>query len=92
MRADAGNYLKEKLLRCPFQVELGMNSVQVPLRRLSELKPEELLVLRRRIERPGLLKVGKEPLFSATAARLGTTRAAQLGERFEHPDREKKKP
>jgi flagellar motor switch protein FliM len=91
MRADAGNYLREKLLHCPFTVELGMNSAQVPLRRLSELQPDDLLVLRRRIERPGTLRVGNEQLFAANAARLGPMRAAQLLERCENKNAGKKK-
>src|SRR5882757_2147783 len=43
-RSDSSQRLQARVLACPFQVELCMNSVTVPLRELSELEAGDLLV------------------------------------------------
>ncbi len=91
MRADAAQHLRKRLLRCPFRVELSMNSVAISLRRLADLQPGDLLTLRRRVEKPGALRIGNKELFIAHVARSGAMRAAQLMERCVSQELEKKR-
>jgi flagellar motor switch protein FliM len=80
-RTDSDDRLRRRLLACQFDMELCMNSVTVPISRLSGLEAGGLLLLRRRAEQPGALLVDRRPVFTAMAARRGTVRAAQILER-----------
>lgn len=91
MRADAAQHLRKRLLRCPFRVELSMNSVAISLRRLADLQPGDLLTLRRRVEKAGALRIGNKELFVAHVARSGAMRAAHLMERCVSQELEKKR-
>ena len=81
LHTDSSERLRNRLLQCPFRVELSMNSTSVPLRRLMNLAPGDLLVLRRPIGKPATLAVDGQQLFRAAVARLGLRRAATLLER-----------
>jgi flagellar motor switch protein FliM len=75
---ESERHLRERLLECPFRAELGMAAVGVPLGDLASLAPGSLLILRRRVRQAAVLSVGSEKMFTATVARHGATRAAQL--------------
>jgi len=85
-RSDSSQRLQARVLACPFQVELCMNSVTVPLRELSELEAGDLLVLRRRIELAGSLVVEGRDMFHAVVARRGQQRAAKVLDRCLPPE------
>ncbi|HTR66412.1 MAG TPA: FliM/FliN family flagellar motor switch protein [Terriglobales bacterium] len=80
-RSDSGQQLRKLLLKCPFRVELSMNSSAVTLGQLVNLSAGDLLVLRRSAAKPAVLSVGEHDLFYAAVARCGTRRAAKLLER-----------
>src|SRR5215475_5527591 len=81
VRSDSNERLQERLMSCPFQAELYMNSVTVSLSELSALGPGDLLVLQRRIDLAGEFIVAGQDMFHANVARLGQQRAAKLLER-----------
>jgi flagellar motor switch protein FliM len=76
--ADSDGRLKRKLLSCAFPVALGLAEVPVRMRQLLELRPGDVLPLRRLAERPAELLVGGRPSFSARVVRSGNARAAQV--------------
>lgn len=90
-RADANQRVREQVLDCPFQLELGMGPISVPLKELAGLRPGGLLVLNKRVEEPARLVVGGHQLFAATVARKGPTRAARLLARAAEKTEERKK-
>ena len=67
-----------RLLNCPFAVELTMPSLRVPLRALVGLSPGALLGLGRSSRHPATLLVAGQEMFTATVARRGPLRAAQV--------------
>jgi flagellar motor switch protein FliM len=75
---EAGTRLRNRLLGCPFRVDLSVTSIPVPVRDLLDLSPGKVLVLRRTVERPATLLVAGNAMFSAAAARRGDLRAAHL--------------
>lgn len=77
-RQDSDQRLRARLLTCPFPVELGLTSLAVPLRKLIELAPGSLLVLRREARKPATLLVGGREMFTAGVARRGPARVAQV--------------
>jgi flagellar motor switch protein FliM len=70
--------LREKLEKCPFPVELILPGGPVSSRQLLELETGSILVLHLRVEKPAILYVEKQPLFSAQPVRSGKRRAAQI--------------
>jgi flagellar motor switch protein FliM len=90
MRRESDERLREKLLHCPFPLEVGMNSVAVPLRELAQLSPGGLLVLAKRVEEPAELVVAGKKMFKAAVARRGPMRAAQLLDRIAETATERK--
>jgi len=78
MRVESERRLRAALLNCPFEAELAMPALRVPLRRLAELAPGNLLALGRKAQSPATLFVAGQEMFTATVARRGETRAAQL--------------
>jgi flagellar motor switch protein FliM len=70
--------LRDRLLSCFFQVELGLTSVAVSMRQLVSLAPGGLLILRRATDKPATLMVGGLEMFHAAVARRGPLRAAQV--------------
>ena len=90
MRRDSDQRLRDKLLNCPFQADLAMSRVAVPLRELTQLSPGGLLVLARRVQEPATLRVAEKEMFRAAVARRGSMRAAQLLERVPEPETERK--
>jgi flagellar motor switch protein FliM len=81
VRADSDQRIRERLLACPFPLELGLTSLPVPLRELAELAPGSLLVLRREVDKPATLLVSGREMFRAAVARRGPARVAQVLER-----------
>src|SRR5262249_32660678 len=89
-RPDSNERLQVRLLACPFQAELCMNSVTVALSALATLVPGDLLVLRRRIDLAGEFIVAGQDMFHANVARVGQQRAAKLLDRCPAPEKGRK--
>jgi len=77
-----GQQMRQRLLECPFRLELAIRIAGVPLSALMHLAPGKLLAFRCPVERPAALRIGDQELFRATAARLGSSRVAHILERL----------
>jgi len=77
----SGQQMRQRLLDCPFRLELAIRIAGVPLSELMHLAPGKLLAFRCPVERPAALRVGDQELFRAAAARLGISRVAHILER-----------
>ena len=82
LRPESERRLRARLLRCPFDVELIVPSLRVPLRTLADLAPGDLLKLGRSTQQPGALVVAGKEMFTAHVARHGPVRAAQVLDRI----------
>jgi flagellar motor switch protein FliM len=78
LRVESKRRLRVRLLNCPFEAELTLPSLRVPVRSLAELSVGTVLDLGRRADHPATLFVAGENLFGAHLARRGPVRAAQL--------------
>jgi flagellar motor switch protein FliM len=78
LRFESERRLRARLLNCPFEAELAIPSLRVPMRALAELSPGSLLGLGLSTEHPATLFVAGQKMFSATVARRGPARAAQV--------------
>jgi flagellar motor switch protein FliM len=78
LRPQSEQRLRTRLLSCPFAVELPMLSLRVPLRSLVGLSPGMVLGLGRGTRHPATLLVAGQKMFTATVARRGSWRAAQV--------------
>jgi flagellar motor switch protein FliM len=76
--AEAAGRIRERVMECPFVVELAMADLPVCAADLLKVQPGDLLPLRRAIESPANLSVGGTPLFTAVPVRKGSARAAQV--------------
>ena len=77
-RAEWRGRLKQRLLQCPFVLELGASGLQAGIAQLSALEPGQLLSLGGKATEPALLLVGGLEMFQASPARCGEYRAAHL--------------
>jgi flagellar motor switch protein FliM len=78
--------LREKLEKCSFAVELILPGGTVRSQQLLALEAGSILVLHLRVNRPALLYVEKQALFSAQPVRSGNRRAAQILRRIDSSD------
>jgi flagellar motor switch protein FliM len=84
-RGEWRDRLKQRLLDCPFRVELGAQNLRAGVSEISELAPGGLLRLGGRASQPATLLVGGVEMFSAVPARSGETRVAHVLARTESP-------
>ena len=75
---ESQRQLRSHLLDCPFSVTLEVQTGGARLRDLMRLTPGALLLLRHPAHGPALVQVGGQNMFSASVARAGTCRAAQI--------------
>jgi flagellar motor switch protein FliM len=88
---DSAERIRQRLLECPFTLELRVADIMVPAEQLLELTQGDLLMLPRSIDDAAVLIVGSRGAFSSAVAKVGKTRAAQLLERLPQKDcRERK--
>jgi len=91
LRADSEQRIHERLLQCPFRMELSTDAGGVRAANLIGLAPGDVLVLRQRLEQPATLLLGGHPMFRAILAKRGPRRVAQLLERYPIPEPERKR-
>ncbi len=77
-RSEWRERLKQRLLECPFPVELAAGDLRAAVSELSELAPPQVLNLGRKASEPASLLVAGVELFRANPARCGDARAAHL--------------
>ena len=75
---DFRERLMQRLLDCPFEVELGARQLQVPVSRLTGLGPGGVIGFSRPVSDPASLLVAESEMFRAIPARRGEQRAARL--------------
>ena len=76
--AESAARLRARLMSCPFSVNLGLELRSVSMRELSQLSRGNLLATNCPSTEAGELRAEHLPLFSASVARRGRNRAAQL--------------
>jgi len=76
--AEARGQIQKRLLQCFFPVELSMPGLQVPLEKLSNLAPGQLLPFSRNASEPAALAVEDVPLGSTSPVRVNACRAARV--------------
>lgn len=79
-RTEIDGKMRTRLLDCPFELDLGLKNLSVPLSELMQLVPGGVLAFTRRVEAPATLCGGGHDLFTADVARQGAQRAARLRE------------
>jgi flagellar motor switch protein FliM len=75
---EARLQIQKKLLHCLFPVELSMTGLQVPLQKLTDLAPGQVLSFPKDAASPGLLLVEDALLGSAAPVRVNAHRAARV--------------
>lgn len=70
--------LKQRLLECPFPVELTAPELHAQIGELSHLVPGQLLTLQGSANRPAALTIAGLDMFRAAPVRVGAMRAAQI--------------
>jgi flagellar motor switch protein FliM len=75
---EARRQIQKKLLDCFFPVELSMPDLQVPLRKLTELAPGDVIPFSQDASTPALMMVDDVRLCSATPVRINARRAARV--------------
>jgi flagellar motor switch protein FliM len=70
--------MRVRLLRCPFDLELTVEDLTVPLRDLAEVTVGQLLVFRRSVQSAVSVLISGMRLFSAVPARKQNARAALI--------------
>ena len=82
--------LRERILDCDVEVTAELPGLKVPVRDLIALQPGSVLKLHAPIRNPGMLTAGGHGLFEAAPVRIGSQRAAQLGQWVRSIDRERR--
>lgn len=72
--------LRERILDCDVEVIAELPALKVQVRDLIALQPGTVLKLHAPIRNPGMLTTGGHGLFEAAPVRMGSQRAAQLGQ------------
>ncbi len=70
--------IQKKMLKCFFPVELSMPGLHLPLQKIREIAPEDLLVFEKNASAPATVMVGEVSLCSASPVRVETRRAARV--------------
>ena len=82
--------LRERILDCDVEVTSELPGLRVAVRDLISLQPGSVLKLHAPIRNPGMLTAGGHGLFEAAPVRIGSQRAAQLGQWVRSTDRERR--
>lgn len=76
--AEVGKHIRDRLMACPFEVELGIPVMPLSFRELIKLAPGSLLIFDRTVEQPASLLVTERPLFKAQPSKQNGKRAAMV--------------
>ena len=75
---ESREQIRQRLLDCPFSVELTMSHLAVALEDLSRLTPGDVLPFQRSAPAPAMMEVDEVALCSATPVRVQSRRAARV--------------
>lgn len=75
---EARQQIQNRLLNCVFPVELSLPGLQVPLQRITELAPGDLLPFSRNASAPATMMVEDVHVCLAAPVRVGSCRAARV--------------
>jgi flagellar motor switch protein FliM len=75
---DARNQIQQKLMECPFPVELSVPDLELPLQTLADLTPGTLLTFSKSASAPAVLLVDEIRVASASPVRVNSRRAARV--------------
>lgn len=84
--SDSRHRLMRRLLDCPFDLELGADSVSASVAALAAIAPGDVLAFRRKSSDPASVAVAGVEMFRALPARSGSRRAARLVSAVSCPD------
>jgi flagellar motor switch protein FliM len=70
--------MQSRLLLCPFEIELAVEHLRVPVRELADLAEGQLLVFRQPVGSGATVRISQMRFFSAEPARRQSTRAALI--------------
>lgn len=76
--AKSPSQTQEKLLRCPFSVELVVPSLKIPARLLTDIAPGMTLPFSQSVSSPAALMIEEVSLCSAMPVRVNSRRAARV--------------
>ncbi len=76
----SGQRLREGIMDCQFQAEMGISRIKTNLVKLLELAPGEIFNLRLPLNTPGALLLAGREMFEAYPVRCGQRRAARIGQ------------
>jgi len=76
----SGQRLREGIMGCRFEAEMGIPRIKTSLVRLLELAPGEIFNLRLPLNTPGAFLLAGRELFEAYPVRCGQKRAARIGQ------------
>ena len=76
----SGQRLRQGIMDCRFQAEMGIHRIRTNLVRLLELTPGEVFNLRLPLNTPGALLLAGREMFEAYPVRCGQRRAARIGQ------------
>ena len=76
----SGQRLRDGVLDCEFQIEMGIPRIKTDLVRLLELTPGEIFNLGLPLNTPGAVLLAGRELFEAYPVRCGQKRAARIGQ------------
>jgi len=77
---SSGQRLREGVMDCEFQIEMGIPRIKIDLVKLLELAPGEIFNLRLPLNTPGAVLLAGRELFEAYPVRCGQKRAARIGQ------------
>lgn len=89
--ADSSQRLRQKLLDCKFETELGLAGVLVPVKDILALERGYVLKLPLPAKNPAALTIEKRGVFDAYPVRVGGNRAAHLGEAIQIKEKSRKR-
>lgn len=75
---EASRRIQSRALEFPFELELGVPHLSVPLNTLLQLEPGTVVPFRRAVQTAATVQVGGRELFTAMAVRSGPRIAAQV--------------
>jgi len=75
---DSRNRMMQRLLECPFKVELGAKDLNIPVRTLAELRAGTTITFVRRASELATVLVAGSEIFRAAPARCDEHRAARI--------------
>jgi flagellar motor switch protein FliM len=79
---DFGRRVRQKILDCSFNVELGVPRIKMTTRELLDIKRGDVLKLSAPVQNAASMMISGRGVYEAAPVRIESRRAAQLGDRM----------